>query len=207
MVIKSREQRHERTRQSILNAAITLIAEKGADKLSLRGIARKINHSPAGLYEYFASKDEIINAVCTESNARLYAYLQAVPVDIPLHEYLVELGLAYIRFAQNNPEHFVFMFMNLTAEDGDQMETTHINRDDSFNILYSTIERGIADGKISKKPEQTVMDIAYGLWAIAHGSAMLQVKYLRDFDYDFAHADQFAIKTYVDALVKDTDTL
>jgi AcrR family transcriptional regulator len=48
-----RQRRHLRTKDAILDAARQIIAEEGADNLSMRGIAERIDYSAAGLYEYF----------------------------------------------------------------------------------------------------------------------------------------------------------
>ena len=52
-----RQRRHLRTKDAILDAARQIIATEGAEKLSMRAIAKRIDYSPAGLYEYFGSKD------------------------------------------------------------------------------------------------------------------------------------------------------
>ena len=51
---------YARTQQAILDAARAIIHEQGPDKLSMRAIADRIDYSPAGLYEYYGSKEEII---------------------------------------------------------------------------------------------------------------------------------------------------
>ena len=100
MKTKPRERRQERTRQAIINSALHLIREKGPNELSLREVARRIDYSPAGLYEYFDSKEDLVQAVCSEAEGRLRDALQSVDPTLETVEYLVELGLAYIRFAR-----------------------------------------------------------------------------------------------------------
>ena len=65
-----RERRYARTRQEILDAAMELVQEKGPDKLSMRELARRVDYSPAGLYEYYENKDEIIVASLTGSGLK-----------------------------------------------------------------------------------------------------------------------------------------
>ena len=111
-----RERRHQKTKQAILQAAQDIIAEKGADGLSLREIAQRIDYSPAGLYEYFNSKDEIIAAVCVEELEQFSTYLNRVPTGLPPAERIIQLGQAYLDFARNYPEQFVFIFTMLIKE-------------------------------------------------------------------------------------------
>ena len=105
-----RERRHQKTKRAILQAAQDIIAEKGADGLSLREIAQRIDYSPAGLYEYFNSKDDIIEAVCIAEFEQLSAYLNQVSTELSPIERIVQLGHAYLDFAKNSPEHFLFIF-------------------------------------------------------------------------------------------------
>jgi AcrR family transcriptional regulator len=198
-----RERRHERTRQSILNAAVALIAEQGPDNLSLRGIARRIDYSPAGLYEYFDSKDEIVDAVCGEGNGHLVDYLRSVDTDLPLAEYLVELGLAYIRFAQDYPAHFTLIFGQLSSELEEPPKTTDsLHPEDAFTILYQAIQSGIDDGTITGTGDDAAMTISYTLWALVHGMAVLQATKLSDLVFNFAAADRFAVETLVRGLTQ-----
>ena len=57
--MQKKELRHQRIRDQILRAARELLLENGHDNFSLRGIARRVQYSPAALYEYFDNKDEI----------------------------------------------------------------------------------------------------------------------------------------------------
>ncbi len=65
--------RHVRTKQAILDAALEIVIQNGPAALSMRSLAERIDYSPAGLYEYFSSKEEIISAVCDEGQRMLYA--------------------------------------------------------------------------------------------------------------------------------------
>ncbi len=193
-----RERRHERTREAILSAARELIAEKGADNLSLREIARRIDYSPAGLYEYFGSKEEIICALCDRGNAQLSSYLKRVPLDLPLEDYLVELLEAYLDFARQNPELYTVMFLQLTI--GVSEFPTELPSEDSFGFLAKAVQRGIDEGLFSTTGNYGLFEIAYSMWAMAHGMAMLQVGYMRDFNFDFQTADREAVRTFVNGL-------
>jgi AcrR family transcriptional regulator len=199
----AREKRHERTRDEILNAALGLILENGIDNLSMRELARRVDYSPAGLYEYFGGKDEIIMAVCLEGDSRLAAFLKAVPLDLPLREYLIELGLAYVRFARQNPEHFTVLFTNripgLTVLPDDH-DVTH--PEDSFSILLHAIKTGIADGLIVSVEGYSAVELSYSLWAMVHGMATLQVSYLRDLVLDFESADRHTLEIFITGLIR-----
>ena len=87
--LSPRERRHQRTQQAILDAALEIIHEKGVDGLSIRAIADKIDYSPAGLYEYYGSKEEIIAALCMQGLERFGRHLASVDRSLPTEEYMI----------------------------------------------------------------------------------------------------------------------
>ncbi|MBZ0301493.1 MAG: TetR/AcrR family transcriptional regulator [Anaerolineae bacterium] len=197
-----RERRHERTRDAILSAAIEMITREGADKLSLRKIAQRLDYSPAGLYEYFGSKEEIIDAVCSEGNTRLVNAMKQVPASLPLEQYLVALGLAYVTFARQNPDYFAFMFMNRAIPpEAMPGSADDLPDDDGFTVLIQAVERGQQAGLLTRSG--TSLETAYSLWALVHGMATLQATYLRHVPFDFAAADQRAMESFVAGLMRE----
>lgn len=196
-----RERRQERTRHDILTAAIDIIAEDGADQLSLREIARRIDYSPAALYRHFDSKEAIVDAVCNEANRRLGDSLAVVPETLPPVEYLIELGMAYLRFADENPQHFHFiatwqipMPPDVTRED---IEKAAENPDDPFSRLYRGIQRGIDAGKLHIRPGYGTLEMAFSVWALAHGMAVLQTQRLGRMPLDFPAANRQAFADFI----------
>ncbi len=86
----SRERRQQKTRQSILDAAREIIVEHGPAELSMRSLAERIDYSPSGLYEYFDSKEQIIQAVCVEGYVSLTKAMRRVDEHLPVDAYLVQ---------------------------------------------------------------------------------------------------------------------
>src|SRR5215471_903047 len=64
------KERHERDRESvrraILDAARDLFVAEGYQNVSIRKIAERIEYSPAAIYSYFRSKDDIFFALAEE---------------------------------------------------------------------------------------------------------------------------------------------
>jgi AcrR family transcriptional regulator len=193
-----RQKRHEDIKHAILWAARTLILEKGSDKLSLREIARRIGHSPAGLYEYFGSKEEIVAAVAAEALDHLSNYLGRVPASLPPARRLVELGLAYVEFARQHPEHFLLVFSSLIS--GRVSPQAPADARSPYRIVQQAVRDGFDTGDFAPHAGYGVEEIAYSLWAFAHGMAMLQQTHLRQFQADFKAADRHALETFVAGL-------
>src|SRR5204863_2023254 len=91
MGIKERQERdREAVRRAILDAARELFVTEGYQNVSIRKIAERIEYSPAAIYGYFASKDDIFFALAEEGFRLLGdpgdAPRRAHPEQLPLAE-------------------------------------------------------------------------------------------------------------------------
>ncbi|MCC6457235.1 MAG: TetR/AcrR family transcriptional regulator [Caldilineaceae bacterium] len=201
--LSPRERRYQRTQQAILEAARAIVAEGGADKLSIRAIADRIDYSPAGLYEYFGSKEEIIGALCLEGHRTLKRYMHQVPLTLPPDEYMVELGLAYIHFAIQNPDYFLLIFTTTSARPAFEGEAAGgppeemTDQDSSFPVLLGGVSRAVQAGKIHFLAGLGLLETAYAFWAVVHGAAMLRITYLDQMKADFDRADRLMLAAFV----------
>ncbi len=110
------KERHARERQAvaraILDAARELFVSEGYARVSMRRIAGRIEYSPAAIYRYFSSKDDIFFALA-EDGFRLLDEGASPCVDAadPL-EAVRGTFLAFYRFSREHPEHFALMFLD-----------------------------------------------------------------------------------------------
>ena len=193
-----RKERHQITKQAILKVARALVLEKGPDQLSLREVARRVGHSPAGLYEYFSSKDEIVSALAAESYDRLFAYLSRVPVGLAPAERVGEIGLAYVDFARQNPEHFMLSFTRLRS--GRTSFQQPLREDSPYAVVLRAVQASVDAGEFNAIEGYGTQEIAYGLWVIAHGMAMLQQTHLQAYQDDFTATDRATFEVFVKGL-------
>jgi len=194
--LSPRERRQVRTRQEILDTALEILNESGAEGLSLREIARRVDYSPAGLYEYFDSKDAIVAALCIEADRRLLSYLKSVPTTLPPDEYLVELGLAYVRYARNNRDHFLLRATRIIPN-MPQVAFADIDPGETFGILLKGVQAAIDADIVHTQEDFGLIEIAYSLWALGHGLATLQLTNLSNVAFDYEHADRVALETFI----------
>ena len=190
--------RQKATRDTILRAARRLITTHGVEGFSLRELARQVDFSPASLYEYFDGKDDIIAAVASESNRRFRTFLSQLPADLPPAERVVQLGLAYIEFARNNPEHFMLIFSGLPASRTTLDE--QVGQGSSYRLLLDALAAGIERGVFAARPGYGLEQMAYGCWSLVHGMATLQHTHLRHFESDFVESDRLTLETFVAGL-------
>jgi AcrR family transcriptional regulator len=99
---------HGNLRPALIKAALRAISEDGPEKFTLREVARRAGVSAPAVYRHFDDKDDLLGAVATECSERLGAAMaEAVataPAD-PLERFRAT-GIALVRFAVANPEHF-----------------------------------------------------------------------------------------------------
>jgi AcrR family transcriptional regulator len=117
MGIKERQERdREAVRRSILDAARELFVSEGYRNVSIRKIAEKIEYSPAALYGYFPSKDDIFYALAEEGFRVLHG-ADTVTLDAQLAglEPLERLKAIFWRlyeFSRQQPQYFELMFID-----------------------------------------------------------------------------------------------
>ena len=175
-----REKAREEMRTAILDTARRLVADEGANNLSMRAIARELGYSPAALYEYFPGKEDIFCALYLEGAeglaGRMRAALEALPEHAASAERLAALGQAYRRFALEQPELYRLAFGSGTAdyEPGDQEMASG---KEAFQILTATAKAGVDDGTF----KQVAPDLlAMTCWATVHGFVMLELNGMID---------------------------
>src|SRR5689334_22180352 len=106
MGIKERQERERvALRDAILSAARDLFVTEGYRNVSMRKIAERIEYSPAAIYSYFPSKDDIFFALAEEGFRLLARYAGQVTegVDDPL-ERIRRALLAFYRFSKEQSQ-------------------------------------------------------------------------------------------------------
>jgi AcrR family transcriptional regulator len=136
------KERHERERESvrsaILDAARTLFTTEGYQNVSIRKIAERIEYSPAAIYSYFPSKDDIFFALAEEGFQLMVEMGEDAPVaDSPLDTLRGRLGALY-RFSVAHPEHCALMFF-------DRSVPRIIKHREQFRLLVD-MRRRMAEG-------------------------------------------------------------
>jgi len=107
-VPSQRPYHHGDLRRVLIDAALQLVGEGGAEAVSVREAARRAGVSPGAPFRHFPSRDALMQAVAEEAQRRFRAEIEAAfaaaPGD-PLGRFR-NLGLAYLRWAMRNPTHF-----------------------------------------------------------------------------------------------------
>jgi AcrR family transcriptional regulator len=117
MGIKERQERdREAVRRSILDAARELFVAEGFQNVSIRKIAERIEYSPAAIYGYFPSKDDIFFELA-EEGFRLLGDPAAVRddpglKDAPPLERVRAVFWRLYEFSRDHPQYFALIFVD-----------------------------------------------------------------------------------------------
>jgi AcrR family transcriptional regulator len=166
--LSRRDRRRAETREEILDAAREVFAETGALDFSLSEIARRLGFTPAALYRYFDSRDDLIKALAESAIANLAAALGTVSPSRPPDERVVEMGMAYLEFARANPHDIALVALH---------ESWHVTSAGGHSgleeLVLGVFRDGVAAGVFSAESDKDVYLMLYGLWSLVHGMAVL----------------------------------
>jgi AcrR family transcriptional regulator len=124
---------------SILDAARDLFMSEGYRNVSIRKIAERIEYSPAAIYSYFASKDDIFYALAEEGFRRLDEKIRGAVGD-GTDDALADVRTgwwAFYEFSKEQREFFDLMFVDRSVPKiSEQWE--------GFEILQELLGRAVA---------------------------------------------------------------
>ena len=159
----SKEARHKEKKAKILDAARNLALENGFDQLSLREIARRIDLSPASLYEYFRGKDEIIDALCVQTDLQMAEHMILWREEHPLEHPLLSIGCAYVHFALMRPDEFQLLYHRPLDEPANAVET----------LLMEYVNQCLRSGEFYAGHGFEAQAMTHAFWALIHGQSLL----------------------------------
>lgn len=170
--------RYQKNRQGILDAARSIVVEQGVGALSMRLLAERVDYSPAALYKYFGSKEEIFDALRAEGR-QISADIsrERVLPGLSMPDTLKQMGLAYLEFAQRYPAHY-----QLTMNPADSIPATFDDfmSDPEFGALLGFAERALASGEVHLPEGAGAVHLAFLMWFVGHGAAMIQNSILKN---------------------------
>ena len=171
MGVKERQERErEEVRKKILDAASELFVAEGYRNVSIRKVAEKVEYSPAALYSYFPSKDDLFFALAEEGFRKLFEFTNAQrefegdPLD-----WIREGFLRYYRFSRLQPHYFELMFVDRTVPriGHDWARFGFVTQ--MIGEICEVIRRAVDAGYF---PKNTDAEVAFHiLWAAIHGPA------------------------------------
>ena len=95
----------ESRREQILDAAVACFAREGFHRASMQDVCREAGLSAGAIYRYFASKDDIVEAIAAERHARERGFIEAAQAARTPAETVRVLGRSFFRSLDDADEH------------------------------------------------------------------------------------------------------
>lgn len=164
---------HGNLRAALVAAALKEIAKTGPEGFSLREVARRAGVSAPAVYRHFKDKDALLAAVAVECSERIQAAMAAALENAPADtlERFRAVGIAYVRFAVEHPEHFRAMATPNLFELMPEEEQTRMKDNNAQQRV--AIASAQAAGEIAAIP---IDDLLITASAVTHGIASMIVE-------------------------------
>ena len=162
---------HGNLKETLIRAALALIAEKGPAGFTFAEAARWAGVSPAAPYRHFRDRDELLTDVARRGfdlfeRALAKAWNDGKPEPFSAFD---RLGKAYLTFASAEPAYYSAMFeAGIPLESDPELQQAS---DRAFGILRSATEKLVALMPPPNRPP--VLMMALHVWSLAHGIASL----------------------------------
>lgn len=165
---------HGDLRNSLIQAALTLVTERGVDGFSLRGAARTVGVSPSACYRHFADREALLAAVAHEGldtlaeamSVAAAPYSDATPYDAVRRFW--SYSSAYLHFALEHPAHFRVIHALPKSE---QSRVMMLPRTPAV-LAQAAMERLVETGVVAPEAAGRAL---LACWASIHGLASLAV--------------------------------
>ncbi len=166
------DRRRRKVREAIIEAAEDLFTKEGEQGISMRRLAESIDYSPAAIYKYFSSKDDLFDAIRDMFFDRLLKRI---------HDAMEEGGetvtlcarcmKAYIETGMEEPNHYMMAFSTAAKP------APHVHSEDGLEFqaevkLVNMIEKGMEEGVFRRVDPRVA---SKSVWASLHGMTMLMV--------------------------------
>jgi AcrR family transcriptional regulator len=162
---------HGDLKATILAEAARLVADRGADGLSLRELARAAGVSHAAPAHHFTDRRGLFTAMATEGFGMLADALRGARPDFQ------EAALAYVRFAIDHPGHYEVMFDKSLYDTADH-ELVAAEQAAGHELAAGV---GTLDDARAKDDPQAA---ALAAWSLVHGFSLLWLNRAIDNDDD-----------------------
>lgn len=160
--ITRRSYHHGDLRRALLDAAIESIAETGPVALSLRDLARRTGVSHAAPAYHFGDKAGLLAALAADG----FDLLADALGQAATKGGLLDIGVAYVRFAVDHPAHFEVMFRPALYSGGAADVVAARGR------ARAALEAGIR-GLPAEQRGGDARATGLAAWSIVHGFASL----------------------------------
>jgi AcrR family transcriptional regulator len=186
---------HGDLRNSLIRAALALVAERGVEGFSLREAARTVGVSASACYRHFADREELLAAVAHEGldtlaeEMRIAATAHEGPGARNAVSRFWDYSAAYLHFALAHPAHFRVMHAVPKSEHSREMM---LPRSPAL-LAQAAMEALVAAGVVAPDAAGRAL---LACWTSIHGLAQLAVAGQLPLD------DELTLEAALDAVMR-----
>lgn len=200
------KRRRQRVRSSILEAAERVFAKEGEAGLSIRRLADEVDYSPAAIYKYFKSKDDLLEELKEAFFERLLDEMSD-DTDVSADEFrdfFRRCTMTYITVALARPHHYRAAFsMTVQSDRPPSQFGDASNKSRAFMRLHEAVQMGVELGVFRSGLD--TLKAAKSVWAAVHGLVMLRI-HMPHFDQMFGNeaieTGQSSIPDHIDFILE-----
>ncbi len=146
-----REQKKQKTKQAILEAAIPLFNENGYDSTSIEQIAKNAGVGKGTVYSYFQTKKDIIKGFCEYELEQLHENIvTGSNQKAPILEQMLTIYMTEFHHITQNRE-FGRLFLRETVFPNDYDIQTNVELEDKyFQLLFPILKKGQERGELRR---------------------------------------------------------
>jgi len=154
-------------RHDILNQACELYLKGGIDSVSMRRLARDLGVTAPALYKHYASREEILLDVVSESYRLCAEQLSgALSGRTPIERFRLA-GDGYLNFALAHPKFYEMMYAPAHSLGVDEFPDKLVARMDGVGQFFNDRVRECIDSGLLGPPD--AQEVTLTLWAHVHG--------------------------------------
>ncbi|MFH1985817.1 MAG: helix-turn-helix domain-containing protein [Pseudomonadota bacterium] len=159
----------ERRRRQIIDAAVQLFIEHGFHKTTTRQIARAAGISIGSLYEYIASKEDILYLVCDAIHAEIQRGVSAALNRAASgHHSLAEVIREYFLVCDRMNDHILLIYQETQSLPSQWRKRVLENEVRITGIFMGVLARLMSEGALPPMGDRTVELMAHNITVIGH---------------------------------------
>lgn len=165
--IERKVRSHEQTRLGIVNTAKDIASREGWQAVSIRKIAEAIDYSAPIVYEYFDSKDILLEEIRNEGFQHLQQeYNRILKLYRDPEKRLFEISLIQWEFARQHPEIYQVMY---------NLDGAYCTMPVYQSTAMQAVSQIVSDAIYSfiPKAKEAIKRLYFQWWSVSHGMIML----------------------------------
>jgi AcrR family transcriptional regulator len=150
--------------------ALQTLRECGDTAISLRALAKQLGVSSPALYRHFSDRETLLAELAISGFDTLRNRLRKVDQQNPRRA-LIDIGLVYVAFAQDEPNLYRLMFGGRVLPKGAHPRLDAAGKG-AFQVLEDTVTRACQRGYLKPSPTSLLTAAA---WSLVHGLSQLTI--------------------------------